>query len=110
MTTLPWSKGLNGVLRMAVSEKTRISLTIASMAALVIFVGGGAWQASNFAADIKTQIAGLRRDITTLSEEQMSMAKASENALRMAMANPGVRVPDPRNPGQFFEVRNGVGK
>ena len=110
MTTLPWSKGLHGVLRMAVSEKTRVTLAIGALLSILGAIATGAWVVAGYAKDITYQISDLRRDVSKLGSEQFTVSMASEYALRDAIANPGRRVPDPRNPGQFFEVRNGVGK
>ena len=92
------------------TEKTRLSVPVASLAANVLFLLFAGWRASEFTADIYAQMESLRRDINRVTEERFTMAQGAEQALRLAMENPGIRVPDPRNPGQFFEVRNGVGK
>lgn len=36
--------------------------------------------------------------------DRFTLTAVAEQALREAVANPGHRVPDPRNPGQFFVV------
>ncbi|MFN0133440.1 MAG: hypothetical protein ACKVW3_13050 [Phycisphaerales bacterium] len=65
------------------------------------------------------QLSGLKSEITFISERMgrnendlasaktalYSMAAASEQALRMALENPGLRVPDPRDPNRIIEVR-----
>jgi len=89
---------------MAINEKTKVSLTIAGIVSLILFVGGGAWQASSFANNIEVELKQLRTDLNSFSGDRFTAAMASEQALRTAMANPGMRVPDPRNPGQFFFV------
>ena len=89
---------------MGITEKTKVSLTIGAGVALVLFVGGGAWQASSFASGIEVELKRLRLDLTQLSEDRFTVAMASEQSLRTAIANPGMKVPDPRNPGQYFFV------
>lgn len=46
----------------------------------------------------------LRLQIKQIVKDNYTMSSASEDALREAIANPGHRVPDPRNPGQIFEA------
>lgn len=48
--------------------------------------------------EIASDIQAMRRDTYTLSN-------ASEAAARMALYNPGMRVPDPRDPSKVIEVR-----
>lgn len=54
------------------------------------------------------QIAQLNNRLDRLDSligDRFSMTQASETALRLAMENPGMRVPDPRDPSQVIEVR-----
>lgn len=95
-----------GGAHLAINEKTKVSLTIGAIFAVILFVGGGAWKASAFASGIEVELKSLRGDLTTLAGDRFTLAMASEQALRTAMANPGLRVPDPRNPGQFFFVES----
>ena len=55
-----------------------------------------------------TQISQLNNRLDRLDSligDRFSMTQASETALRLAMENPGMRVPDPRDPSQVIEVR-----
>lgn len=40
----------------------------------------------------------LRRDVAEMKKNGYTTAQASEHALRLAIANPTMRVPDPRDP------------
>jgi len=42
--------------------------------------------------------------LETAMTDRFTLTQASEQALRHAIANPGIRVPDPRSPGLFFQV------
>ena len=60
---------------------------------------------------ITTKINGLSRKIDSSMERVAAVERtylridlAAENALRQAIANPGHRVPDPRNPGELIVV------
>ena len=74
-----------------------------------------AWQIQSndkaTAGDIKALTVRLDAMIAQLEEakdERYRMTNASEDALRMAMENPGLRVPDPRNPGRVLVTRGGL--
>lgn len=49
-------------------------------------------------------IFGIYQDVRDLKADRYTLPMASEDAMREALANPGHRVPDPRNPGQYFVV------
>lgn len=51
---------------------------------------------------IKKAVDAIRVDAST---DKYTLSAASENALRTAIENPGMRVPDPRNPSDIFVVR-----
>lgn len=89
---------------MAINEKTRVSLTIGAVGALLVGAVGGTWTAASYAAGIQRQLESISDDFDKFRQDRFTTAMASEQALRTAMANPGMKVPDPRNPGQFFFV------
>jgi hypothetical protein len=47
----------------------------------------------------------LRIKIAVLEHDRYTLAMAAEQALRMALNNPGFKVPDPRNLGELLCVR-----
>lgn len=61
-------------------------------------------------AVVVAKIDGLMKDLDAAKDERYRMTNASEDALRMAIENPGLRVPDPRNPGKVFVVQVGAVK
>lgn len=56
---------------------------------------------------LNTRLGGIDAQITQLKSDQYTMAMAAESALRLAINNPGLKVPDPRSPGQIIEVETG---
>lgn len=44
----------------------------------------------------------IRRDLRDLKKNSYTMAAACEHALRMKVANPGLRIPDPRHPDRLI--------
>lgn len=47
-------------------------------------------------------IWGIRRDLRDLKRNGYTKAEACEHALRLKIANPALRVPDPRNPTRLI--------
>lgn len=82
---------------MALSEKTRINLSMgtaltALVASVPIFWGG----------------AFTLIRLKMIEENQYTKAAAVEQALRMAIENPGMSVPDPRDPAKMILVEGAV--
>ena len=55
--------------------------------------------------DLKKELEGLKVDVTA---DRYTLTAASEKALRTAIENPGMRVPDPREPSKIIMVRDAV--
>jgi len=89
------------------SNDTKI--TLGTAVALVSISISATWWFSK-------QLDGFRQDLSALSarlgqnEDKMptfySLSAASEQALRMAIENPGLRIPDPRDPNRIIEVKS----
>lgn len=84
----------------AISKNTPIQLGVV-IVALSVIVGAIAW-----AARISTQVEAFVTMIEEMEGSRYSLPMASEDALREAIGNPGHRVPDPRNPGQYVVVES----
>ena len=81
---------------MAITQDTKV--TIGTAGGLLVAVVGGALY-------LKGELSSLRNDLTTIQKDQYTMSMAVEQAFRMAVANPGMKVPDPRSPGNIIEVQ-----
>lgn len=81
----------------SLNDKITIGAAIAIMSTLF----GGSYK-------MLSEMSALRRDITALQSNSYTPAMAAEQALRMAIENPGMRVPDPRDPNKIIEVRSVV--
>lgn len=83
---------------------TNTSITLGAAAAVVLTsITVTAWLNNKLNA-LSVELASLRADVTKLQGEQYTTSMAEAQALRMAIENPGLRVPDPRNPGQVIVV------
>ena len=74
-----------------------------------IFIGIGAlafWLNGQF-NEVKTQFVGMDKRLTVIeaaASDRYPRTAAAEDALRNAIANPGVKFSDPRNPGEYIVV------
>lgn len=53
---------------------------------------------------ISSVVSGLKTRLEDLEKDQFGMSQAAELALRQAIANPDMRVPDPRKPNELIQV------
>lgn len=60
-------------------------------------------------AIIVRTVSNIKRDIAELKDHQYTITAACEHALRLAIANPKMNVPDPRNPSELISVQRGGG-
>lgn len=79
-----------------VDRNSKIAITVSASALIAIF--SLVMKAYGYMSDMQVTVEKL-------SVEGYTKTEASEQALRHAIANPGVKVPDPRNPGQYFHVQ-----
>ena len=79
----------------ALTQDTKI--TIGTAVACMSIAIAGTWRFSEALKDIEMKVDHLARDAYPLTA-------ACEQALRMAIENPGFRVPDPRDPNKIIVV------
>lgn len=83
---------------MTITTNTRITI------GAVVAIGGVLWGAAAFVGRINQSMRELSAGLDTVRADRYTLSAASENALRMAIENPGTRVPDPRDPAKVFVV------
>ena len=81
------------------SQDTKITIGTA-VAVITVCIGSARWGAAKLES-IESRIRALESGLG----DKFNLAAASEQALRMALENPGFRVPDPRDPAIIIEVR-----
>lgn len=59
--------------------------------------GAAVWRISSLVSGLNTRLEDLEKD-------KFGMSQVCELALRQSIANPGMRVPDPRHPGEIIQV------
>lgn len=87
-----------------ISEKTSVSIRLifVFIAVFVPVVGFG-WTAIQKIETVASEVRSIKMEM----RDQYTLSAAAEVALRNAMANPGTRFADPRNPGTYFVVESG---
>ena len=75
---------------------------------LTIVITGviGVWRVAWVVSDEINKIDDRLSTIEAQAGDRYTLTMASENAMREAIANPGHRVPDPRNAGVYIQVRS----
>lgn len=89
------------------SKDTKI--TIGSAVAITGFMAGALWTGINKLNSMDHQLEVITSRIGQSEiklTEYYLLTAASEQALRMAIENPGLRVPDPRDPSKIIHVRS----
>lgn len=86
--------------------KTKVTLGVACASAVFlgsIAVASARYVGSKFdAADVT--IRELAKGLEGVKADRFTLTAASEAALRTAIENPGLRIPDPRDPSKVFVV------
>lgn len=94
---------------MTITPQSKTTLGLATT--ILVAAVGSTWKISNAIGSVKAEIAdridGV--EVTVLEnkaaiDSKASLASLSEQALRMAIENPGLRVPDPRDPNRIIVV------
>jgi len=94
-------------LRVHLSNDTKI--TLGTAVAVVSISISATWWFSARLAEFRSEIRALSTRLEqtdTAIPKMYSLAAASEQALRLAIENPGLRVPDPRDPNTIIAVND----
>lgn len=97
----------------ALGPNTKV--TLGAACAVVLSLGGIAWGAASYVGGkfdatnakfdkAELAISALGIDLGAVKADRFTMTAASEHALRTALENPGLRIPDPRDPSKVFVV------
>lgn len=84
-----------------VSDDATFTITMGVAACVVVFAVVATWRVTSKLSSIDNNILSMRQEL----DNSFTLDKASEQALRMAIENPGMRVPDPRDPTKIIEVK-----
>lgn len=90
---------------MDITPEKKVTTTLRAVIALIGVVITCSWWLSNKVGAIDKSLTEMSNRIVLLEDGRFSKAEAAEQAYRMAIENPGLRVPDPRNPAQIIIVQ-----
>lgn len=78
------------------------------LVAFASMLGGAVWLLSNKISsghtELKSGISKISSRIDVLERDNYTKPEAEAHALRLALNNPHLRVPDPRNPSQILHT------
>lgn len=86
---------------LGISPDTRVKITMGLLGTLCLASIALGWRGATLLGRIEGRLA-------TVEQDRYSLTAASEQALRMALENPGLAVPDPRDPKNIIVVRTKV--
>lgn len=86
------------------SDKTKISIEVWLLVFILLSIIGSAFGCGVYLQTIRSDFNDAIKDIAKLRTEQYSLPMAERDALRHAIENPGIRVPDPAHPGSVIVV------
>lgn len=89
---------------MPVFDVNKTYVTIGAVGSALVAAVVGTWYVANRINDLAVSIADLKREIQEMRDGSVTVAKAAELALRMALENPSLRVPDPRSPDRVLQA------
>ncbi len=91
--------------RMAnLTPNTKFTIGISAACVFCLSAAGAVYKATNILNSIDQRLATVETGVNN----GYKLADACEQALRMAIENPGFKVPDPRDPTRIIEVRRTV--
>ena len=73
-------------------------------ASVVVAAVGGVWRISAMFNKLINRLDHLDGRVKSLEDDEFGLAKMSELALRAAVANPSLNIPDPRNPTKIIKT------
>lgn len=83
------------MLAITINDSTGLSISLVA-SLIVTIVSCSVW--------IVKKLSALTSRVDKLEADHYTRSEAAENALRFAIANPGLSVPDPRNPDKVIVV------
>lgn len=86
---------MSGEQSVTISENTKVKLGVVIGAVTVL-------------AALGATLSSLRADVDEIKNNRWTIAQECESVLRTAILNPGIKMPDPRNPGSVIVVEQSI--
>lgn len=81
-----------------------VAAIVGSMITIAVVMIGATWKLASLLSEMNNQIHALSTALDDVKNSSYTMTRASEQALRTAIENPQLRVPDPRDPARLIVV------
>ena len=94
------------VLALVVDEQTGISIGLTFL--IITAVIGAAAVINKRLKSMEDRLATNEQKVVSIETDRYTLSMAVEQALRLAIANPGMHVPDPRDPSKSVTVTSAV--
>lgn len=91
-----------------IQELTKVSFSLRAAISIIISVVIATWTLSVELTKINNTLNGIVERVTQIESNRYRISDASEQALRMAIENPNLRVPDPRDSSKIISVSSKV--
>ena len=96
---------------MTLNKETSISIglvivIIGALFGAAAYINNNIEKVSGNLVQVIGELKSVESQVAQMKSDQYTVSQAAEQALRTAIENPGMRVPDPRNPGSIITVRN----
>lgn len=97
------------------SAQTKFYISISTAAVVLGSAAGAVWKVQQTLTDIRDGVSDVARKVSSLEQatdgrflelEKSYKSSISEWALRAQMANPTIKIPDPRDPSKFLYNSN----
>lgn len=87
-----------------ISPQAKVTLTVGLVCSILITVVTCTWKIASTMNEVNTTMRNLDARVSAIENNRFRISDAAEVALRTAIENPKMRVPDPRDPSKIIVV------
>lgn len=93
-----------------IQDSMKVAFSLKAAVAIIFAIILATWTLSLELTKINNTLSGIVERVSTIESNRYRISDASEQALRMAIENPNMRIPDPRNTANIIVVYNANAK
>lgn len=86
------------------SPNTKMTLTVGAIFSVLLTVVSCTWKMASTMNEVNATMKNLDARVSAIEANRFRISDAAEVALRTAIENPSMRVPDPRDPSKIIAV------
>lgn len=87
-----------------ISPQAKVTLTLGLVASVLVTVVTCTWKMASTLNEVNSTMRNLDARVSAVESNRFRISDAAEVALRTAIENPKMRVPDPRDPSRIIAV------